>query len=189
MVMVVLFTLETVVGAVATMTSISHRTKCAVRVEEDPHRIQADPRRIPDRQTMNVPILRRTVKRILTMMVVTSTLRILLGVVVTTTPTSNQTKCAARAEVVNNNNTFHINQQRFASTPTTTTSTPMDILAPTSTFSTTTKTSRTTVTHKLTHRSSPRPVCAALVEGASLGFVELYQAMSNFVVKTLQPKI
>ena len=79
--------------------------------------------------------------------------------------------------------------ERFASTPTTTTSTPMDIRAPTLTFSTTTKTSCTTVRHKLTRRSSLRPVCAALVEEVRLGFLEHFQAMSKVVVKTHQPNI
>ena len=110
------------------------------------------------------------------------------GVVVTTTTISHQTKCAARAEVVNRN-THSINQQQFASTLTTTKSTPMDILAPTSTFSTTTRTSRTTVRHKQTHRSSPRPVCVALVEEVRPGLVERNQAKLRIVVKTHQPII
>ena len=112
---------------------------------------------------------------------------ILVGVVITTTPISHQMKCAAHVEVVKQKYSFHINHHRFASTSTTITSTPMDILAPTSTFSTTTKTSRTTVTHKLTHRNSQRPVCAALVEEVRAGLLEQSnRAKLRIVVKTYQ---
>ena len=57
------------------------------------------------------------------------------------------------------------------------------------TFSTTTKTSRTTVRHKLIRRSSLRPVCVALVEEASRGLLECFQATSSIVVTTYRANI
>ena len=102
--------------------------------------------------------------------------------------TSNEMCCACGGgETINNTPSC----KRFASTPTTTTSTPMDILVPTSTLSTTTKTSRTTVRHKLTRRSSPRPRCAVLAEEVRLGPRNNYPTKrhSKIVAKTHQPNI